>query len=399
METFTINFEALHPHLNEKMKRLVAASLVTDGEYGTKSKVSRATGVSHREIRRGLAELNEENPLESTESSKRIRKEGGGRKKVTDNSPEIVDALLDLVESTTRGDPETPLLWTTKSLRTLADELGELGFKISHSTVGTLLVEQGYSLQGANKVIEGAEHPLRNEQFEFIYKRVKQYQYTKQPVISVDCKKHELVGNFKNNGREYHKKGEAPKVKDHDFMDKDLGKAIPYGVYDQINNCGFVNVGISKDTSMFAVQSIRTWWETMGKDAYPNATRLFVTADCGGSNGYRRKLWLLEMAKLATEIGLSISVSHYPVGTSKWNKIEHRLFSHISMNWRGRPLTTLEVIVNLIANTTTTTGLYVNCQLDENDYQTGIKVTDKELKGIKIRRNKFLGEWNYKFLP
>lgn len=398
MGSMDINFEALRPHLNERIRRLVAASLVVDGKYGIRSAVSKATGVSQREIRRGLVELSE-NPLVSRGRSVRIRKEGGGRKKADENTPEIVDAVIELVEATTRGDPESRLLWTTKSLRNLASELTNLGHKISHVTVGSILEKLGYSLQGNKKVLEGGDHPDRNAQFEHINKRVKQHQNAGQPVISVDCKKHELIGNYKNNGHEYQPKGKAIEVKDHDFIDKELGKAIPYGIYDLSKNCGFVNVGITKDTSVFAVQSIRSWWDKMGRELYPEAANLLITADCGGSNGYRRRLWLLELSKFAIDSGLIISVCHFPVGTSKWNKIEHRLFSCITMNWRGRPLTTLEVIVNLIAATKTTTGLYVQSEIDETEYQTGLKVDDEDLANMKIKREKFHGEWNYVFYP
>jgi transposase len=398
MGSMDINFEALRPHLNERIRRLVAASLVVDGKYGIRSAVSKATGVSQREIRRGLVELSE-NPLVSKGRSVRIRKEGGGRKKADENTPEIVDAVIELVEATTRGDPESRLLWTTKSLRNLASELTNLGHKISHVTVGSILEKLGYSLQGNKKVLEGGDHPDRNAQFEHINKRVKQHQNAGQPVISVDCKKHELIGNYKNNGHEYQPKGKAIEVKDHDFIDKELGKAIPYGIYDLSKNCGFVNVGITKDTSVFAVQSIRSWWDKMGRELYPEAANLLITADCGGSNGYRRRLWLLELSKFAIDSGLIISVCHFPVGTSKWNKIEHRLFSCITMNWRGRPLTTLEVIVNLIAATKTTTGLYVQSEIDEAEYQTGLKVDDEDLANMKIKREKFHGEWNYVFYP
>jgi transposase len=398
MDAIPIDFELLRPHLNERTRRLVAAAMVVGREYGTQGKISKATGVSHREIRRGLEELAKDS-LPLTERPERIRKAGGGRKKTDKNDPTVVEALKEIVESTTRGDPESRLLWTTKSLRNLASELKNLGHKISHVTVGCILSELGYSLQGNKKVLEGTNHPDRNAQFEHINKRVKQHQRMKQPVISVDCKKHELIGNYKNNGQEYCLKGEPIEVKDHDFIDKELGKAIPYGIYDITHNCGFVSVGVTKDTSLFAVQSIRSWWDKMGKVLYPKARKLLITADCGGSNGYRRRLWLHELSKFATDSGLTISVCHFPVGTSKWNKIEHRLFSFITMNWRGRPLTTLEVIVSLIAGTTTTTGLYVQSEVDETTYQTGLKIDDEDLANMNIKREKFHGEWNYIFSP
>ena len=390
-------FAALEPHLNEKTRRMVAASLTIGGEYGTKGEVSKATGVSYREINRGLQELQEQ-PADKDRRGG-VRKEGGGRKKLADTNPTLTKDMETLLESSTRGDPTTPLRWTTKSLRNLADELSRMGHSISHVTVRALLAEMGYSLQGNRKTLEGAEHPDRNAQFEQINDTVREFQSAGQPVVSVDCKKSELIGNFKNNGREYHRSGEAPEVKDHDFIDKELGKAIPYGVYDMGDNSGFVNVGIDHDTSVFAVESIRQWWLTMGMERYPDATELLITADGGGSNGYRRKLWKTELAKFAAESGLTIRVCHFPSGTSKWNKIEHRLFSQITMNWRGRPLTSIEVIVNLIASTKTRTGLTVKCALDKNTYPTGITVTDEEMSRTKIDPSEFHGEWNYSIIP
>ena len=393
MDVLQEKYELLNPHLNEKLRRLVAAAETIGGGKDIKGKVSKATGVSYREIRRGLEELHEipKEPI----SSGNIRKQGGGRKKITETNPKIIDDLKMLVESSTRGDPMSPLLWTCKSLRALTRELKNMGHTVSYVTVGNLLSEMGYTLQVNQKTKEGQNHPDRNAQFEYINDKVREFHFSNDPVISVDCKKHELVGNFKNNGREYFPLGEAPKVLDHDFMDKELGKAIPYGIYDLKANDGFVNVGIDHDTSSFAVESIRTWWNQMGYDRYPKATRLLITADCGGSNGHRRRLWKLELAKLSKETGLEISVCHFPQGTSKWNKIEHRLFSRITMNWRGRPLTSIEVIVNLIAATTTTTGLSVQCVLDPRTYPHGIKVSDKELESVSIVRDSFHGEWNY----
>ena len=353
MEKLQQKFELLKPHLNEKLRRLFAASETLYGGHGIKGEVSKATGVSYREIQRGLKELHEPPDIATTKGG--IRKEGGGRKKIMEADPGIIQDLKTLVEFTTRGDPMSPLLWTCKSLRVLARELNEMGHTVSYPTVGTLLSEMGYTLQANRKTEEGADHPDRNAQFEYINKKTKEFQSAGDPVISVDCKKHELVGNYKNGGREYFPAGEAPKVSDHDFMDKELGKAIPYGVYDLNTNAGFVNVGVDHDTSVFAVESIRQWWNHMGCDLYPGVKHLLITADGGGSNGYRRRLWKTELSKLAKEIGLEISVCHFPTGTSKWNKIEHRLFSRITMNWRGRPLTSLEVIVSLISATTTTT--------------------------------------------
>jgi hypothetical protein len=390
-------FEALKPFINEKMRRLFAASLTLSDDYGLRSQVSKETGVSFQALRRGLAEL--KGGALTEDKSRRVRKEGGGRKKISEIKPELKEALKRLVESTTRGDPESPLLWTCKSLRNLAEELSALNFKVSYSTVAVLLNDLGYSLQANKKVLEGAEHPDRNAQFEFISRRVKAFQRLNQPIISIDCKKHELIGNFKNNGREYQPKGEPVRVKDHDFMDKNLGKVIPYGVYDLTQNNGYVNVGIDHDTSIFAVQSIRNWWKSMGLKTYPLANRLLITADCGGSNSYRRRLWKYELSKFAQESNLQISVCHFPTGTSKWNKIGHRLFSHITMNWRGRPLISHEIVVNLIGSTKTNAGLTVKCDLDPNEYPNGIKVTDEELEQMKVKCSKFHGEWNYTFIP
>jgi hypothetical protein len=397
MDKLREKFALLAPHLNEKTRRLVAAAETFNEPYGRKGEVSKATGVSYREIQRGLKELTEK-PA-SYGSTVAIRKKGGGRKKTEDTDPTILDDLKRLVDSSTRGDPCSPLLWTNKSLRKLMAELNEMGHSISYPTIGTLLEKLGYRLQANRKVREGSNHPDRNAQFEHINETVKKFQRINEPVISVDCKKHELIGDFKNPGREYHRQGEAPEVRDHDFMDKELGKAIPYGIYDLNDNTGFVNVGIDHDTSVFAVESIRSWWNCMGKERYPEAKSLLITADCGGSNGYRRRLWKTGLAKLAAETGLSISVCHFPVGTSKWNKIEHRLFSFITMNWRGRPLTTIEVIVNLIASTETTTGLSVRCVADKREYPNGLKVDDAELEAINIKRDEFHGDWNYTISP
>jgi len=397
MNNLTERYKALAPYLTEKTRRLYAASECLGGSRGIKGEVSRATGVSYREIQRGLAELHE--PFETTEAIGRIRKKGGGRKRLNESSPALTKDLQTLVESSTLGAPCAPLLYTSKSLRQLARALGNKGHNVSHVTVGELLKDMGYTLQANSKTIAGADHPDRNAQFEYINEKTLGFQTENQPVVSVDCKKHELIGNYKNNGREYHPKETPIKVKDHDFMDKALGKAIPYGVYDLSKNEGFVNVGCDHDTSVFAVESIRAWWYRMGKERYGNASKLLITADGGGSNGYRRRAWKTELAKLAEETGLQISVCHFPTGTSKWNKIEHRLFSHITMNWRGRPLVTMDVIVNLIANTTTTTGLKVECVSDERTYQKGIKITDEELNSVNITKDDFHGDWNYTLLP
>jgi len=397
MNNLAERYKMLSPHLTEKTRRLYAASECIGGGRGIKGEVSRATGVSYREIRRGLAEL-QGKTLDVKEMSGRIRKTGGGRKQAKESNPGLIKDIQALVEPSTLGDPCAPLLYTSKSLRQIAGALREKGYKISHVTVGELLKDMGYTLQANSKTLAGKEHPDRNAQFEYINEKVLAFQTENQPVISVDCKKHELIGNYKNNGREYHPKETPVTVKDHDFMDKELGKAIPYGVYDISKNEGLVNVGNDHDTSVFAVESIRTWWFRMGKERYENATKLLITADGGGSNGYRRRAWKTELAKLVQETGLQISVCHFPTGTSKWNKIEHRLFSHITMNWRGKPLVTMDVIVSLIANTTTAKGLKVECVSDERVYPKGIKISDDELNSVNIVRDEFHGDWNYSIL-
>ena len=307
--------------------------------------------------------------------------------------------LETLIEPTTRGDPESPLCWTTKSLRTLAAELQKLGYKVSHSRVADMLHILGYSLQANKKTIEGTDHPDRADQFKHRNEKCKTFQSEKQPVISVDSKKKENIGNFKNSGRELRPKKDPILVNVYDFKDKELGKVNPYGVYDITNNSGWVNVGIDNDTASFAVESIRRWWNMMGCKVYPEAKKLMITADCGGSNGYRVRLWKVELQKFADETGLEISVCHFPPGTSKWNKIEHRLFSQITLNWRGKPLTSYEVVVNLIAATTTSKGLEVKCMLDENEYPKGIKIDKKHVEELDIVRDEFHGEWNYTFKP
>jgi len=304
-----------------------------------------------------------------------------------------------LIEPVTRGDPESPLRWTCKSTTKLAAELRAMGYQVSQRTVCDLLEQLGYSLQSNRKIREGQSHPDRDAQFLHIASTVKEFQQRQQPVISVDTKKKELIGQFKNNGREWRLKGKPLAVNTHDFVDPELGKVIPYGIYDLSTNQGWVNVGIDHDTASFAVSSIRRWWQEMGKEIYPQATELLITADCGGSNGYRVRLWKMELQLLASEMGITIHVCHLPPGTSKWNKIEHRLFCHISQNWRGRPLTSLQVVVNLISNTRTSTGLKVTAKLDDNHYATGIKVPDQQFKAIAIDRHDFHGEWNYRIQP
>jgi hypothetical protein len=338
-------------------------------------------------------------PPEKAAGSDGLRKKGGGRKSITESDPSVMSDLREILESSMRGDPESPLLWTSKSLRHLMRALQAKGHTISYPTVGTLLEQLGYSLQGNRKVKEGAEHPDRNAQFEHINETVKAFHATDDPVISVDCKKHEWVGDFKNPGREYHPMKSAPEIRDPDFPDQELGKAIPYGIYDLADNTAFVNVGIDHDTSRFAVESIRGWWYGMGKERYPKATRLLITADCGGSNGDRRRLWKTELAKFAAETDLEITVRHFPTGTSQWNKIEHRLFSCITMNWRGKPLTSIAVMISLIASTRTRTGLKVACVLDERTYPNGVKVSNEELDAVNLLKDEFHGEWNYTLFP
>jgi hypothetical protein len=401
-ELITKRFELLAPLLDERQLRLyVAAEALVQGRGGI-SLTSQATGVSRPTITIGCKELLQlDAKTEGTQSAPigRVRKPGGGRKRTIDLDETLRADLEGLIEPVTRGDPESPLRWTSKSVRRLADELNKMGHKTSHRMVAELLRQTGYSLQANRKTIEGSANPDRNAQFEYIYEKVKEFQSCGQPIISVDTKKKELVGDFKNGGRELRPKGDPEKVRVHDFEIRELGKVAPYGVYDQTRNAGWVNVGTDHDTAAFAVESIRRWWATMGLEAYPEATRLLITADGGGSNGSRVRLWKTELQKLANEAGLVVCVCHLPPGTSKWNKIEHRLFSYISQNWRGKPLISHEVIVNLIASTTTRKGLTVRCEIDTNKYPKGIKITDEELRQVNIIRDEFHGEWNYAIHP
>lgn len=391
-------FEKLAWALDERMRRLFAASEAAVLGHGGITRVAEATGVSRRAIHAGLEELaSEKMPVES--QGKRIRKAGAGRKSIIESNSGVMSVLEKLVEPTTRGDPESPLRWTCKSLRTLADELSANGYSVSYPKVGDLLRELGYSLQANRKMLEGTDHPDRNAQFEFINGQTKQRLVAGNPVISVDTKKKELVGTYKNNGTTWCPKGEPELVKVHDFINKKLGRANPYGVYDVASNTGWVSVGTDHDTASFAVETIRRWWNTMGRQRYPAATELMITADGGGSNGSRVRLWKFELQRLADEIKIPIHVSHLPPGTSKWNKIEHRLFSYISMNWRGQPLVSHEVIVNLIAGTTTRKGLKVYAELDDSSYPSGIKISDTEFERICITPNVFHGEWNYRIDP
>jgi transposase len=386
----------LLPRLNERDRRLALATEAKSWGRGGISAVHEATGVSKATIRRGKIELDNE-PTE--QPSDRVRVPGGGRKKAEVADPELLNELENLTEPETRGDPESPLRWTTKSTRKLAEQLTEAGHSISHTAVAKLLRFLGYSLQSTRKKMEGSQHPDRDDQFRYINKLATEFLAAGDPVISVDTKKKELVGQFAQAGQEWHPRGEPVEVSTYDFPEQADGKAIPYGVYDLAHNSAWVSVGIDHDTSVFAVATIDKWWQHMGKKKYPNAHRIFITADGGGSNGHRLWLWKHELARLATTTGLDIIVSHYPPGTSKWNKIEHRLFSRITQNWRGRPLETYQTIVNLIANTTTTTGLTVRCELDPNLYPTKIKLTDQQKESIPLTRHLFHGDWNYTITP
>jgi transposase len=390
-------YALISPFLDERQRRLYLAAEAKVIGYGGVSTVSRMTGVSRSAISAGYKDYDQ--AKENKISPGRIRKEGGGRKRTVTTDVTLKTDLEALIEPVTRGDPESPLRWTCKSVRNLSDELNRMGHKTSHRMVAELLHEMEYSLQGNRKTLEGESHPDRNAQFEFINQRVKALQSMEQPVISVDTKKKELVGDFKNGGKELRPKGDPEKVRVHDFKIPELGRVAPYGIYDMTHNIGWVNVGLDHDTSAFAVESIRRWWHSMGRELYPQAKHLMVTADGGGSNGYRIKLWKVELQKLADETGLSIQVCHFPPGTSKWNKIEHRLFSFISQNWRGKPLISYEVIVKLIAATTNRIGLKVKCQLDTNFYPKAIKVSDREMADINIQRDSFHGEWNYTISP
>jgi transposase len=395
VESIRQKYTALKPFLNERSRRLWAAVEAKNLGRGGKVLVSKATKLSRTTIYRGLRELNSPSKVVVAPES-RTRSKGGGRKRLTEKEPKLTSQLKELVEDTTCGDPETPLLWTCKSTRQLSDALGNEGFSIGRQKVSELLADLGYSLQGNRKTKDGSSHPDRDKQFRFLNRRVKIFQQFKQPVISVDTKKKELIGNFSNKGREWCPKGEPKETDSHDFG-KD--RVNPYGIYDQTANVGWVSVGTDYDTSEFAVESIRRWWDNMGKSRYPGACHLLITADCGGSNGYRVRLWKIALQEFANDSGLSVSVCHFPPGTSKWNKIEHRMFCHISMNWRGKPLVSHEVVVNLIGNTTTRAGLRIQAELDTNEYPKGKKISDKQMENINIRRAEFHGEWNYKINP
>ena len=390
-----VKFRALAGELNERQRRLWAAAEARAAGRGGIAGTARATGMAIDTIRRGIGELERGESI----GVGRVRKRGGGRKALSETDPKLLVDLERLVDEDRRGDPEWLLLWTSKSVRHLAGGLRELGHQIEYVTVAKLLRSSGYSLQANVKTREGRQHPDRDLQFRRINTTCRQALQDHQPIISIDCKKKELVGDFKNAGREWRPKGEPELVRVHDFKDKQLGKAIPYGVYDIAADQGWVNVGIDHDTAQFAVNSIRGWWEHLGQRSYPKASRLQITADCGGSNGNRTRLWKVELQTLAQETGLEIHVCHLPPGTSKWNRIEHRLFSYITMNWRGKPLVSLETIINLIGATKTSTGLEVYARLDDRDYPAKIRVTDTELNAVNLHPATFHPEWNYIIKP
>jgi len=391
-------YQALRPEMDERMRRQWAATEARDLGWGGVTAVAQATGLSRVTITLGMREL-ELPTKQREEEAARIRRPGAGRHPLTESDPELLAALEVLIEPMTRGDPESPLRWTCKSTRRLAEELRRQQHPVSPSTVARLLHGAGYSLQANRKTREGSSHPDRNAQFEYINACVQRFLKRGQPAISVDAKKKENVGDFKNGGREWLPKGEPEDVRVYDFVIKSLGKAALYGVYDLLQNQGWVSVGIDHDTAQFAVNSIRRWWDEMGQERFPRTTELLITADGGGSNSHRSRLWKVSLQELADEMGIKLNVCHFPPGTSKWNKIEHRLFSFITKNWRARPLVNLEVIVNLIANTTTKTGLTVKAALDTNRYPTKIKVPDEQLARLRLKRHTFHGEWNYTLSP
>ena len=398
--TIRQKFELLRPVMTERMRRQWAASEALALPRGGMTLVSQATGMSRTTLWAGVRELRNPSDLPpAPRDPRRCRRPGGGRHLVEVDDPRLLENLERLVNPATRGDPMSPLRWTCKSTRKLAEELQHRGHDVSHQTVALLLQAAGYSLQSNRKTRDGGSHPDRNAQFEFINARVLTFQRRGQPVVSVDTKKKELIGDFKNNGEEWQPEGQPEEVRAKDFLDKQLGKAIPYGVYDQTLNKGWVSVGIDHDTAEFATETIRRWWNEMGLPTYRTAKELLITADGGGSNGTRNRLWKVCLQHLADETGLRVGVCHFPPGTSKWNKIEHRMFCHITQNWRGRPLTSREVVVNLIGNTRTKTGLEIHSELDESAYQTAIKVTDVELAAVRLKKDQFHGEWNYTILP
>jgi transposase len=399
IEQIRVKYLGLAPVMDERMRRQWAAIEAGSLGWGGVSAVAQATGLARNTIKTGMREVEHRaaHPREVVED--RIRRQGGGRKRLTETDSQLLAALEALVDPATRGDPESPLRWTCKSTAKLAEELTHQNHPVTDRTVALLLREAGYSLQANRKTREGSQHPDRNAQFEHLNQQVTTFLRQRQPVISVDTKKKELVGDFRNAGQEWLPKGKPEQVRVHDFIDKKLGKAIPYGIYDLASNQGWVSVGITRDTAQFAVASIRRWWNEMGSVRFPHARKLMITADGGGSNSSRNRLWKVSLQELADEIHIPFHVCHFPPGTSKWNKIEHRLFCYITKNWRGRPLECHQTIVNLISNTTTDAGLIVRAALDRKEYETGIKVTDEELSRVKLKRNDFHGEWNYTIKP
>jgi transposase len=385
------------PYLNEEQLRLYAASEAKALGHGGKRLIEKELGISHNTINRGIAELESSNPAMVKSPQTKQRKEGGGRKRTVNES--VWKQIESFIMPHTRGEPQSPLQWISKSLRNIESALKAIGISASHRIIGDALKEHGFSLQSNRKRFEGKSHEDRDAQFEFIQNKVDKYLSEKQPVISVDAKKRELVGNFENNGVEWHPTGEAESVNAYDFLSEAEGVAIPYGVYDIQENIGWVNVGITKDTAEFAVQSIRNWWYKMGIYYHNKAESLLITADGGGSNSSKGRLWKYELQKFANETGLTVEVAHFPPGTSKWNKIEHRLFSYISKNWRGKPLLTYQIIGSLIADTKTTTGLKVACEIDDKEYETGIEISDEQFSTLNICPNEFHGEWNYYIFP
>ena len=394
-DAILMKYQLLAPEMTERTLRLFAAAEAKVWGRGGISGVSRALELSRARIYRGLQDLEEEEKLEP----ERIRRQGGGRKSRVEEDPTLKRDLERLVSPYTRGDPESPLRWTCKSIRQLAKELTRKGHQTSHRMVAALLREMGYRLQANRKTIEGKQHPDRDAQFKYINQKTQKQQRAGQPVISVDTKKKEKVGDFKNAGREWYPQGHPEKVRVHDFIDKELGKVAPYGVYDLTKNNGWVSVGIDHDTAAFAVASIRKWWRKMGRPAYSKASHLLITADSGGSNSARSRLWKVELQKMANQTGLTITVCHFPPGTSKWNKIEHRMFSFITKNWRGKPLVDRATIVNLIGSTKTEGGLKIRCELDTHNYPKGIKVPDDQLEKVKLKKHLFHGDWNYTIYP
>jgi len=397
IERIRRKFSTLTPVFDERSRRQWAAAEALELAWGGVTSVAAATGLSRTTIAAGISELRRQ--AEGAAPAPGIRRPGGGRKHLVDTNLKLWNALDALIDPTTRGDPESPLRWTCKSTRRLAEELCRQRHPISDRTVAAVLVEMGYSLQANRKTREGETHPDRNAQFEYINTQVRRLQKRGQPVVSVDTKKKELLGDFKNAGQEWQPQGQAEEVRVHDFQDPALGKAIPYGVYDLANNQGWVSVGIHHDTAHFAARTIRRWYEDMGSQRFPRAQELLITADGGGSNSSRSRLWKVALQELADHIGLTLRVCHFPPGTSKWNKIEHRLFSFITKNWRGKPLVSRQAIVNLIASTTTKTGLIVRAALDTTPYETGIKVSDLEMANVRLRPAKFHGDWNYCIVP